>query len=136
MGKISNVAAKAACDAVTGALGTSPTLRIYAGTAPTDADASLSSNTLLAELAMSPTPFNAATDGNPNAIAAANTISNDTAADNTGTASFWRMYKSDATTCVIQGTVGTSGAELNLNSLSLVTGEIVSVSSFTFTMPE
>jgi len=39
------------------AVGTSPTLRIYSGTVPADADAALSSNTLLATLACAATPF-------------------------------------------------------------------------------
>jgi hypothetical protein len=51
----------------------------------------------------------------------------------TGTAGYWRVYKSDGTTCVIQGSVGTSGADLNLNTLSLVTGGPVQVNSWTFT---
>ena len=39
----------------------------------------------------------------------ANAITQDSSADATGTASFFRLYKSDGTTCVLQGTVGTSG---------------------------
>jgi len=134
--KLSNVAAIAAVAGLVTAMGASPLLRIYNGTVPTDADTALSGNTLLAELAMSATPFPAAIDGNPNAIATANAISSDTSADATGTATFFRIYKADGTTCVLQGAVGTSGQQLNLNSTSIVANETVSVSSLTLTMPE
>jgi hypothetical protein len=51
----------------------------------------------------------------------------------TGTASFYRLLKSDGTTVIEQGTVGTSGADLNLNTTSIVSGGPVAVSSKTFT---
>lgn len=116
-------------DAVTTQLGSSPLLRIYSGTPPANAGASLSGNTLLAELAMSATPFPASSSS----VLTANAISNDSSADNTGTAAFYRVYKSDGTTSQIQGSVGTSGQDLNLNTTSIVAGGPVAVSSFTYT---
>jgi hypothetical protein len=41
--------------------------------------------------------------------------------------------KSDATTVVNQGTVSTSGADLNLNTTSIVIGGPVAVTSWTLT---
>ena len=62
-----------------------------------------------------------------------NSITDDASADATGTATFFRIYKSNGTSEVLQGTVGTSGADMNFNSVSFSTGLTVSVSSFTIT---
>lgn len=51
----------------------------------------------------------------------------------TGTAGYWRIFKTDDTTCVLQGSVGTSGADLNLNTLAIVSGGPVVITSFTIT---
>lgn len=117
-----------AADAVL-AQANSGSLRIYSGTAPTDANTALSGNTLLAQLTMAATAFGAASSG----VATAGTITADSSADATGTATFFRVLGSNGTTVVFQGTVGTSGAELNLNSVSIVTGGNVAVTSLTYT---
>jgi hypothetical protein len=100
-------------------------IRIYSGTRPTDADTALSGNTLLAQLTFGSTAFAAATAGTKTA----NAITQDTAADATGTATFARLFQSDGTTAVSDISVGTSGAELNLNTVSLVAGVAVEVTS-------
>jgi hypothetical protein len=116
-------------DAITTAIGTSGLLRIYDGTPPASANAALSGNTKLAELALSATfAANAAS-----AVLTANAISNDVSADATGTASFYRLYKADGTTVIAQGAVGTSGQDLNLNTTAIVLAGPVAVSSFTYT---
>lgn len=126
--KLSNAGANAAADAVT-ALLNNGYLRIYSGTQPADADAALSGNTLLAELRYNATAFGAASAG----VATANAITQDSSADATGTASFFRSLKSDGTSVVYDGSVGTSGADLNLNSVAIQSGAAVSVSSLTYT---
>jgi hypothetical protein len=123
---------KAKLDALDTMVGTSPLLRIYSGTPPATANAALSGNTLLAELAMSATAFGAAA-GSGTVTKTANSITSDSSADATGTATFFRIYKSDGTTCRIQGSVGTSGADLNLNSTSITSGGTVAVSSLVIT---
>jgi hypothetical protein len=128
MASLTNAQASRAADAVT-ARCNSGSVRIYSGTAPANADAALSGNTLLANLAFGATAFGAAVNG----VATANAITADSSADADGTASFFRALESDGTTVVWQGTVGTSGAELNLSSLSIVAGGNVSVSSLTYT---
>lgn len=110
-------------------------VRIYSGTPPADADTALSGNTLLAELAMSDPAFGAAADSGSGATATASAISNDASADATGTATFFRILDSD-NNVVAQGAVSTSGAELNLNTVSIVAGAIVSISSMTAFMAE
>lgn len=62
-----------------------------------------------------------------------NAITQDSSANATGTAAFFRIYKSDGTTVILQGSVGTSGQDLNLNTLSIVSGGPVAVTSFTIT---
>lgn len=106
-------------------------LRIYSGTAPADANAALSSNTLLADLPMSDPAFGAASSG----VATAASITSDTSADATGTATFFRVGSWDGSTFtpVFQGEVGTSGSDLNLSSTSITAGGTVAVSSLTFT---
>lgn len=91
-------------------------LRIYSGTEPATPETALSGNTLLAELRFTSTAFAAASSASKTAAA----ITADTDADATGTATFFRAFKSDGTTVVQQGTVGTSGADLILNTVSIV----------------
>jgi hypothetical protein len=61
-----------------------------------------------------------------------NAIASGTAAS-TGTATWFRIVQTDGSTHVLDGTVGTSGADLNLNTTSIVSGATVSITSFTIT---
>jgi len=127
---ITTAAQNAAADAVVDLVdvGGAGSLRIYSGTAPATANAALSGNTLLAQLTMSATAFGSASSG----VATAAAITQDSSADATGTATFFRIL-SGGGTVVIQGEVGTSGADLNLNSVAISSGAAVSVSSLTYT---
>lgn len=115
-------------DAITTAVGASGLLRIYSGTPPADANTGLAGNTLLAELTLNATFAPSASSG----VLTLNAITADSSADATATATFFRLLTSGASVRV-QGTVGTSGADLNLNTTSIVTGAQVSCSSFTIT---
>lgn len=126
--KISNGMASLAADAVVDQAD-SGKLRIYDGTKPATADTAITTQTLLAELTMNATAFGAASNG----VASANAITADSSANATGTASWFRMTKSDGTTVIGDGTVGTSGCDLNLDSVSITAGQSVSISSFTYT---
>lgn len=126
--KLSNAGASAAADAVVDLLDTGY-LRIYDGSQPTNADTAVGAQVLLAELRFGATAFGSAANG----VATANAITQDSAADATGTAAWFRALKSDGTTVIFDGSVGTSGANLNLNTVSIVSGAIVQVSSFTYT---
>lgn len=57
----------------------------------------------------------------------------DTVADATGTAAHFRIYKSDGTTCQIQGTVGQGTGDLSLDNTSIVAGQSVTITAFTLT---
>ena len=65
---------------------------------------------------------------------AANAITQDSSADATGTAAFFRILNSAGTTTYAQGTVGTSGSDLNLNTTSIVLGGPISVTSLTISI--
>lgn len=105
-------------------------LRVYSGTRPANANTALSGNTLLAELRWNGTAFAASSGG----VATANAITQDADADATGTASFVRNFKSDGTTVLSDMSVGTSGAEVILNSLSITIHGVVQASAATITM--
>jgi len=112
-------------DALTTAVGASGKIRIYDGTRPATGG---TATTLLAELPCSATFAPAASGG----VLTLNAITSDTSADATATATWFRILTS-GNTAVIDGSVGTSGADLNLNTTSIVAGATVAISSFTIT---
>jgi hypothetical protein len=126
--KRSNAAVNAAADAVCAQVNNGY-LRIYDGTQPATGDTAVSTQVLLAELRFGATAFGAASAG----VATANALTADSAANATGTASWFRALKSDGTTSVFDGTVGTSGCDLNMNSVAIQANANVSVTGFTYT---
>lgn len=113
-------------DSITTRAGASALLRIYDGTQPATGG---TATTLLAELTCNATFAPAASSG----VLTLNAITSDTSANATGTATWFRIVQSGGSTHVLDGTVGTSGADLNLNTVSIVSGATVAVSSFTIT---
>ena len=81
----------------------------------------------VATLTMSDPAFGAATSGS----ITANAIADDTNATG-GTAALFKVTDSTGAE-VYRGTVGTSGADLNLSSLSIAAGDTVSVTSLVYT---
>lgn len=115
-------------DQITTGIGGSGKLRIYSGTRPANVAAAIT-GTLLAELTLGATFAPAAASG----VLTANAVTGDTSADATGTATHFRIFKSDGTTAVIDGDVGTSGADLNLTSTAITATEPVNVTSLVIT---
>lgn len=115
-------------DSITTRAGASALLRIYDGTRPATGG---TATTLLAQLTCNATFAPAASGG----VLTLNAITQDSSADATGTATWFRIVQSGGSTFVLDGSVGTSGADLNLNSTSIVAGGTVSISSFTVTAP-
>ena len=68
-------------------------------------------------------------------LAIANSITQDSSADATGTASYARIYNSGKTTCYFQGTVGTSTCDFIINNVSIQSGGVVSCSSLKLRLP-
>jgi len=127
----SNTAANAEADAVA-ALLNSGYLRIYDGSQPANANTAVSTQTLLAELRFGSTAFAASSGG----VITANAITDDTDANATGTASWVRCLKSDGTTVIMDGSVGTSGCDLNMNSTAIQIHAQISVTALTLTITE
>lgn len=112
-------------DAITAAAGASALLRIYDGTRPATGG---TATTLLAELTCNATFAPAASGG----VLTLNAITQDSSANATGTATWFRITTSGGT-FVLDGSVGTTGSDLNLTTTSIVATQPVSVTSFTIT---
>lgn len=113
-------------DAITTFAGGSCKLRIYDGSRPATGG---TATTLLAELTCNATFAPAASSG----VLTLNSITADSSADATGTASWARIVKSDGTTHVLDCSVGTSAADIILNTVSIVSAAVVSCTSATIT---
>jgi hypothetical protein len=129
--QLSDAAANAEAAAVCTLLN-SGFLNIYSGSQPANANTAVTSQVLLATLTFGSPAF-----GNPSGgVATANAITPDTSAAATGTATWFRCTKSDGTTVVFDGSVGTSGCDLNINTTAIQANAEVDCSSFTFTALE
>ena len=100
-------------------------LRIYDGSRPATGGAA---TTLLAELTFGDPAFAAAAAG----VLTANAITDDSSADAAGTATWFRVVDSNDV-FVYDGSVGTSGEDLNLNTTTFSIGLNVAISSLTIT---
>lgn len=109
-------------------------LEIRSGAAPGPEAAE--TGTLLASIALPADAFAAASG---TSAAKAGTWQ-DASADGTGTAAHFRIRRSgdaggaSTTTSRIEGTVGTSGADLNLDNTSIAAGQQVTITSFSFSL--
>jgi hypothetical protein len=108
--------------------GTAPILRIYDGSIPANVAAAIT-GTLLAEMTL-PTDWMAAASSGAKAMAGA---WSDPSANAAGTASHFRLWKSDGTTGVMQGTCGIGTGDLQLNNTNIAVGQLVEVTAFTIT---
>jgi hypothetical protein len=115
-------------DALETTIGTSPILKIRSGSAPATC-ATADSGTVLASLTL-PSDWMAAASSGAKALAGSWA---DASADASGTAAHFRIYDSGGSTCHLQGTVGTSGADLNLDSVTITAAQAVSITSFSLT---
>lgn len=131
--RLTNAAASAAADAVVDLIdaGGAGTIKIYTGTIPTDANTAIGAQVLLATLTFSATAFGAASNG----VATASAITSDSSADATGTAT-WARIASGGGTTIMDVTVGTSGEDINFNTVSFVTAAAIAISSLTYTQPK
>lgn len=127
---IGTSARNAAVDAVVDLLdaGGAGSIEIRTGAKPA-APGDAATGTLLATLTLPATAFGSSVGGtaNLNAVAAVNAAAS-------GDAGYFRA-KSGAGTAIFDGTVGTAGADLNLNSVTITAGGQVSITSGTFSQP-
>lgn len=117
--------------------GNAGSVRLYTGSAPSTVEAT-ATGTLLAQC----THHNGSVSmfggtDTSTLVATGNTNSGvfaeDTSANATGTAGYARIYDYNDN-AVLQCTVGTSGAEVNLSTLSIVSGAPVTITSATATI--
>jgi len=105
-------------------------IKIYSGTQPANADtAPTGSEVVLAELRFPSIAFASVSNG----VLISNTISPAVAVAD-GTATWFRTFTSNGQTAVIDGSVGTSDANLVIGSVSITQGLIVNVTSFIHTL--
>lgn len=102
---------------------------IYDSSQPANANTAVSGQTKLARCTFNAAAFPGASSGS----AAANSITSGTGLAN-GTASWFRVLKSDGTTVLFDGSVGTSGADLNLSTVAIVSNATIAISSFTMSI--
>ena len=130
--KMSNAAVNAEANALA-ALANNGYLRIYSGTQAADADTAIGAQVLLAELRLNATAFGSAVAG----VLTAGAITSGTGTAGAGaetTATWFRIFESDGTTVLWDGSVGASGCDLNLSAVSIATGVTVAISSLTHTV--
>ena len=118
-------------DAWESTIGTAPLLRLYNGTAPTNADAALSGNTVLAEGAL-PSDWMSNASAGVKAKAGVWTLTGQAGAGAGTAATFYRIFNSAGTVCHEQGTVTASGGggDMTLDNNSIANGQTVTVNTF------
>lgn len=129
MAAYSAACANAMLDAFESTVGTGAILKIRTGSAPATI-ATADSGTVLATLTL-PSDWMAAASGGSKAKAG---TWSDTSADATGTAGHYRIYASDGTTAHQQGSVGTSGADLIVDSVSFTATQAFTITAFTLSI--
>jgi len=133
--KLGTTCRNAACDGIVDAIdGGTPPGRIEhrVGSQPTNVN-DASSGTLLGTQLFSNPAFGAASTG----VATASAIANDSSADASGTAGYFRIYTGAGgdTAALAQGNTSTSGADLNFDNNVIVAGGVIAISAFTITVP-
>ncbi len=135
---ITLAAAKAGLDAILALLstgGVAGTIKLYTGSIPATADTG-ASGSLVATLTFSTTAFPASVnDGTAGAKCTANAITSDPSA--TGNASAVGYFRACDHTglCVLQGTVGTSSADMIISNTTITAGSVVACSSYIVRLP-
>ncbi|MGE3622488.1 MAG: hypothetical protein AB7H77_01260, partial [Bdellovibrionales bacterium] len=128
--KIALGTASAEANALVGALTDGALLKIYDGAQPATPETAVTTQNLLATVTLANPAFGAAANG----VITAHAIPDVTIAAG-GTASWFRLLKSDGATAIMDGSAGVSGCDLNLNAVALVAGATLSTTGFTFTVP-
>lgn len=111
-------------------IGPSPLLRIYSGAKPTDC-ATAASGTLLIEDTLPADWLAAPADGSTDLVG---TWTATAIAGAPTDAGYFRIYDAAATTCHLQGTVGTgASADLIMASIAITAGQGVTITQFDLT---
>jgi len=110
--------------------GVSAKLMIYTGSMPANC-AAATTGTLLAEFDLA-SDWAAAASGGAKAL---NSLPLSTTGAAAGTAGYFRLFKTDGTTCQMQGTITATGGggDMTLDNTSIASGQAVNVTGFTIT---
>lgn len=115
-------------------------IKIFSGALPATCETADPAGLLSSGCTFSATAFAASTDPGSTglATATANAIAADPSCSGTGTAACFRAYSYNGTTytCHLQGTVGTSSADLIVTSTSITAGQVFTVNSLVVTLPD
>lgn len=123
--------AAAKLDTIESTIGVSAVLKIYSGSAPANV-AAARTGTVLATITL-PSDWMAAASTSGSATKAKSGTWQDASADANGTAGYFTIFASDGTTAHIQGTVGTSGTDMIVDSTNFTAGQSFTVNTFTIT---
>lgn len=128
--KLSTAVRNARLDAIESTTGTSAIMKIWGGSVPSNA-AAADSGSPLATINL-PSDWMAAASGGSKAMSG---TWEDTSADNTGTATYFRIYDNAGTTCHVQGSVTATGGggDVTVDNTSLATGQDFKITGFTIT---
>ena len=100
-------------------------INIYSGTQPANANTAISTQTLLVSL-----PISGSFGTDSNGTITLSTVTSASAVAS-GTASFFRIFKSNGTTVVMDGSVGISNADMILNTTAIANTQTVTINSGT-----
>ena len=138
---MSMAAAQAGLNAITALLNAGGTgtivIRSVGTGVPATVETTATGTLLSSGMTFNSTAFANATDPGSTglATATANTIVSDSSAAASGTAAYFRCLN-HAGTAVLQGTCGTSSADMIMNTTSITSGDTIACSSFVITLPD
>ena len=117
-------------DAIETAVGLTPIMKIFTGSMPASC-ATADSGSVLATLTLPSDWMAAAASGSKSKSG----TWQDSSADSTGTAGYFRIYDSAGTTCHLQGTVTLTagGGDMTVDNTSFASGQSFTVNTFTLT---
>jgi len=120
----------ASLDQIESIVGTTPRLYFYTGAVPATT-ATAATGTLLNSASYSlPADWMNAASGGSKTLAGTWSV----VANASGTAGYFRILDSTGTTVGIQGTVGTSGADMILDNNVIASGQTINVTAFTISI--
>lgn len=130
--KITVAVANAMLDAGIGTVANSGKLRIYDGAKPASCATGITTQVKLMEFTMATDAFPAASGGVLTAAAMAASV-----AVAAGTAAWFRLFQSNGSTVLMDGTVGEAGSpdpvDLEIDNTIVEVDDVVAVTSFTIT---
>lgn len=120
----------ARADAIESVIGASAVLKIFTGAKPADC-AAADSGTVLATMNLPADWMSSAASGVKSLLGSWQ----DSSADASGTAGYFRIYASNGTTCGLQGTVTATGGggDIQLSTVTIVAGQSITITNETIT---